>query len=176
MTFKSTIGFYRMRDTVKVPTFATEGSACFDLAVDIPINAGTISLDYFTPMNEEKSDHFSSPWQPVYLYPGNRYKIPTGLILDLPRNGHVKVVSRSGAALKKGLIVVNAPGIIDSDYVQEVFVLIQNVTDCPVIIEQGERIAQAQLRVNVQTDFEEMKVAPEKKTSRDGGFGSSGTK
>lgn len=50
----------------------------------------------------------------VILEPGERRLIPTGIYLDISIGYEVQVRSRSGMALKKGLIVLNEPGTIDS--------------------------------------------------------------
>ena len=50
----------------------------------------------------------------VILEPGERRLIPTGIYLDISIGYEVQVRSRSGLALKKGLIVLNEPGTIDS--------------------------------------------------------------
>ena len=82
---------------------------------------------------------------------------------------------RSGVALKKGLVLSNGTGIIDSDYVEQTFMMISNMTDCLVTIENGERLAQGILEPTVPYDLVETKERPVQKTGRDGGFGSTGT-
>ncbi len=49
---------------------------------------------------------------------------------------------RSGLALKQGVTVLNAPGTIDADYRGEVGVILINLSDAPVTLKRGERIAQ----------------------------------
>jgi dUTP pyrophosphatase len=51
----------------------------------------------------------------ISLYPGERQLINTGIHLDIPQGYEVQVRSRSGLALKSGLIVLNEPGTIDSE-------------------------------------------------------------
>ena len=48
-------------------------------------------------------------------------------------------------ALKQGITVLNTPGTIDSTYTNEVKVILYNASNKPVIIEDGDRIAQAVL-------------------------------
>lgn len=67
-------------------------------------------------------------------------KVPTGVKLRLPSNYEAQVRSRSGLAAR-GIIVVNSPGTIDSDYRGEVQVLLQS-TKRTQEIKAGDRIAQ----------------------------------
>jgi dUTP pyrophosphatase len=55
------------------------------------------------------------PDGPLRIFPLQTVMIPTGLYIALPLGTAMMVCSRSGLA-KKGIIVTNAPGIIDSDY------------------------------------------------------------
>lgn len=84
-------------------------------------------------------------WLPdgaVVLQPMERRIIPTGLHMEIPVGYEGQVRPRSGAAVKKGLTVINAPGTIDADYRGDVGVPIINLSDAPQTIEPGERIAQ----------------------------------
>ena len=82
--------------------------------------------------------------------------------------------ARSGTSLKQGLVLANAEGVIDSDYVEEVFVILHNISGNAVTIENGDRIAQAELVSNIIYHVEETPARPLPKTSRIGGFGSTG--
>lgn len=67
--------------------------------------------------------------------------IQTGIRLELP-TGYVGLVhSRSGFA-KKGIIVANAPGVIDAGYRGEIGVILMNLSGWPIGIYKGDRIAQ----------------------------------
>lgn len=84
-------------------------------------------------------------WLPdgeIVLQPMERRIIPTGLHMEIPVGYEGQVRPRSGAAVKKGLTVINAPGTIDADYRGDVGVPIINLSDTPQTIEPGERIAQ----------------------------------
>ena len=74
----------------------------------------------------------------------------------------------------QGLVLANAEGVIDSDYVEEVFVILHNISGNAVTIENGDRIAQAELVSNIIYHVEETPARPLPKTSRIGGFGSTG--
>ncbi len=109
---------------------------------------------------------------------GERELVRTGLRLALPDDAVAMVCSRSGLAHKNGLIVANAPGIIDSGYRGEIMVNLLNTGKKDFIVEPGMRIAQLVLLPFVQAAF--MPVLDEvfeelDDTERgDGGHGSSG--
>lgn len=117
--------------------------------------------------------------QPIAL-PRNRIaKIPTNLRIALPLGRAGLVLSRSGLTLDRRLVVANAPGLIDTDYRGEIFVLLQNQHPFDEqIIEDGLRIAQL-LFVHTETYSIEMKtpLGFERYMNTDRGeqgFGSSG--
>jgi dUTP pyrophosphatase len=68
--------------------------------------------------------------------------IPTGIALAIPEGYEGQVRPRSGLALKHGITVLNAPGTIDSDYRNEVKVLLINHGGDPFEVRRGDRIAQ----------------------------------
>jgi dUTP pyrophosphatase len=110
---------------------------------------------------------------PVTLQPLERMAIPTGLQIALPDGFEGQVRARSGAALKRGLALPNAPGTIDSDYRGELLVAVVNLSNGPLVIERGDRIAQLVVAPVVQAVFALAESLDE--TARgDGGFGSTG--
>ena len=70
--------------------------------------------------------------------------------------------------------MMNAEGIIDSDYINELHVILWNTSTEPFDIETGDRIAQGELVKNLDYTIEECYNPPEQKTDRVGGFGSTG--
>jgi dUTP pyrophosphatase len=108
------------------------------------------------------------------LAPGQRQAVPTGLAVEIPVGQAGLVMPRSGLALRHGIALVNAPGLIDSGYRGELRVLLLNTDrDAAVEIAAGERIAQLVL-VNVALP-EVIEVTSLSDSVRgDGGFGSSG--
>ena len=78
----------------------------------------------------------------VTIGPGQRELIPTGFAIAVPVGFCALILPRSGLALKQGLTVLNAPGLIDSGYRGELQVILLNTGDEPVAIERGQRIAQ----------------------------------
>jgi dUTP pyrophosphatase len=110
---------------------------------------------------------------PLVLGPGQRAAVGTGLALAIAPGYEAQVRPRSGAALKLGLTVVNAPGTIDSDYRGELKVLLINLSRDELVIEAGQRIAQMVVAPVVQAEFD--LVDELSSTERGaGGFGSTG--
>jgi len=108
------------------------------------------------------------------LAPGERAAIATGIAVEIPAGHAGLVLPRSGLALRHGIALVNAPGLIDSGYRGELRVLLLNTDRAAAFgIAAGDRIAQLVV-VPVQTvsivEAEELSVS----ARGAGGFGSSG--
>ncbi len=109
----------------------------------------------------------------IIIKPFERVLIPTGLSLEIPQGYEIQVRPRSGISFKTGLMVVNSPGTIDSDYRGELKIIIGNLSDKEEIVKHGERIAQIVLAPVLQAQF--IEVDDLTATSRgSGGFGSTG--
>lgn len=79
----------------------------------------------------------------VTLKPLERTAIPTGLAVAIPEGYAGFVQPRSGMAIKRGLSMVNTPGLIDSNYRGELKAIAINLDPHePIAIKRGERIAQ----------------------------------
>ena len=169
----NTLKIYRRSDEALLPQFATEGSAGFDLSACLELGD---RIKTFNPWNKDVDVpvKMASGKPSIQIHPGYRIMIPTGLIFDIEPGYVLKVFSRSGIALKKGVVVPNGVGIIDSDYINETFVLLYNTSDGPISISHGDRIAQAILEKTEQYTIEEISEQPTQKTEREGGFGSTG--
>lgn len=144
-----------------------------------------------------KLDHFDSQWPlPCYetagaagadlraclgageklkIKPGERVLIPTGLSFEIPLGYEVQIRPRSGLSFKTGLMVLNSPGTIDSDYRGEIKIILGNLGSKDEIIEHGDRVAQMILAPVVQASFVEAQSLVETKRG-EGGFGSTGKK
>ena len=74
---------------------------------------------------------------------GERAAVGTGIAVEIPEGYAGLVLPRSGLAIRHGITLVNAPGLIDSGYRGELRVLLLN-TDREVAFElaPGDRIAQ----------------------------------
>ncbi|MFH1415468.1 MAG: dUTP diphosphatase [Elusimicrobiota bacterium] len=112
-------------------------------------------------------------YEDTLIEAGERKLIPTGIIVAIPEGYEIQLRSRSGLAIKKGVMVLNSPGTIDSGYRGEVGVILYNTSDDDVMIHKGMRIAQAVLQKIEKIEWEEFDVLPESNRSS-GGFGSTG--
>jgi len=102
---------------VPLPSYQTAGAAGFDLAAsdDVMIEAGQIAL------------------------------VPTGLVIAVPAGHFLGIFARSSTPLKRGLVVANGVGVVDSDYsgpTDEIKIQVLNVSTGPVFVKRGDRLAQ----------------------------------
>jgi dUTP pyrophosphatase len=136
----------RLRDDAMLPARAREGDAGLDLT-----SCEAATLD-----------------------PGARAAVGTGIAVEIPEGHAGLVVPRSGLALRHGLSVVNAPGVIDAGYRGEVRVILLN-TDLEHVfrIEPGMRIAQLLVVPAIAVDVVESGALTATERG-EGGFGSSG--
>jgi dUTP pyrophosphatase len=165
-----TLKIWKTHPSNQTPKKQTAGSACFDLQFQ---GHGKKEYKGFTRNNKA----FTRPMNNlVTIQPGDRVMVPTGLILDIPTGHSVRVHARSGLSLKQGLVLANAEGVIDSDYVEELMVLVWNISDNQINITTGDRIAQAELIRDAEYSIVETAARPGVKTTRVGGMGSTGVK
>lgn len=100
-----------------------------------------------------------------------RKRISTEIAMEVPKGYFIRILPRSGLALKHGIDVF--AGVIDSDYRGEVHVILFNSDDDDLIVHRGERIAQA---VVIKYEHCEAVWAEQLSDSirGDGGYGSTG--
>jgi dUTP pyrophosphatase len=135
----------RLCDDAKIPQYMSEGAAGCDVYA---------SHDAIIPAQ-------------------GRALVKTGLILEIPSGWECQVRSRSGLALKQGIVVLNQPGTIDFDFRSDVGVILFNTTVEDFIVTKGDRIAQFVFSEVPQVAFEVVNNVSE--TARGtGGFGSTG--
>ncbi len=111
----------------------------------------------------------------MVIAPGERVLVPTGLIMEIPHGYELQIRPRSGLSFKTGLMVLNSPGTIDSDYRGEVKIILGNLGKQEEVIGHGDRIAQAVLAPVFQATYEEADQLSETERGS-GGFGSTGVK
>ena len=139
----------RLTATAKLPTYATPGSAAFDIYVD------------------SIAEH-----EPEHIAAGRSRKFHTGLALEVAEGWCIKVYSRSGHGFKHGVRLENCVALIDSDYRGELMISLKSDKDAMKVC-AGDRIAQAMIEPVVKACFEEVEVLGA--TERDtGGFGHTG--
>jgi dUTP diphosphatase len=100
--------------------------------------------------------------------------VATGLAVAIPAGYVGLVCPRSGLALREGVTVLNAPGVIDSGYRGEIKVILHRVLTGAYEVKRGDRIAQL-LIVPLARELEiaVSETLPETARHLDG-FGSSG--
>ena len=138
----------RIGDDFNLPEYQTDGSAGVDLQACID--------------------------QTVSIQPGDTELIPSGIAIHIKDPSLAAVLlPRSGLGHKKGLVLGNLVGLIDSDYQGQVFISCWNRGSEQIDIEPGMRIAQMvflpveQVDFNVVVDFDESERGS-------GGFGHTG--
>lgn len=130
-----------------LPTYATAGSSGMDIRAYI---------------NE-----------PIELQPLQRVLVPTGLCLEIPEGYEAQIRPRSGLAAKQGITVLNTPGTIDADYRGEIKIILVNLSNEPVTINTGERVAQMVFQKVEKVELEETTSLQETERGA-GGFGHTG--
>ncbi len=174
------LGFYKTVQSAEDVLWATSGSACFD--IHACLKEGMVVSGYTSGNAPSKRPTriigAMDGKYGVVINPLDRLLIPTGLILDIPEGHSVRLHPRSGISLKQGLTLANAEGVIDSDYVEQLYLSVINMSTSRQPILDGERIAQGELIVSLvqESDFKirNMKKPPDRKSSRNGGFGHTG--
>ena len=165
---------YKLKPDAPNPKYATASAACFDLAAFIQYQA---AIKCYSTTNDEITmlvTEDPNGRQYIEIPPEWRALIPTGLIFDIPDNFCVKVYPRSGLSIKQGLTLINCVGIIDSDYVEQVYIPVHNNSLKRMRIYTGDRIAQAEIVKVEQVQINFTEIRPSQKTDRNGGFGSTG--
>ena len=158
-----------LEEGIKVPTYATDGSA---------------GMDIYSPIE-------------VTLAPSESKIIPTGIKTALPKGYALLIQPRSGMSVKTKLRVANTPGLIDSDYRDTIGVIVENIEPPikditydfdnegkPIItsilhgesftIHEGERFAQMRLVEAPTAAFYPVDSVKEIGDDRKGGFGHTG--
>ena len=136
----------RLVPYAKLPTKATNGSGAYDL--------------YSTEASVLPAEE--------------RAAFGIGLAMEIPEGFVGLVCSRSGLALKQGIAVLNAPGIVDPDYRGEVkAIVINHDTEQPLVVNSGDKIAQILFVKAEDVIFEEAEELSSTQRGT-GGFGSTG--
>jgi dUTP pyrophosphatase len=112
--------------------------------------------------------------QDVFLAPGQRALVPTGVAIALPAGYAAFVHPRSGLAARHGITVLNAPGTVDAGYRGEIMVNLLNTdTQQGFTITAGDRIAQLVVQLVSEADFVEVGSLPGSQRGENG-HGASG--
>ncbi len=165
--------YHKLHPEAQAPVYSTTDAACFDIFL---CTSGKMAFKGYDESGKEFTRLLTTNGG-ILLCPKDRVLAPTGLIFDFAKDYSLRIHPRSGLSLKQGLTLANAEGVIDSDYMEETFVMLTNLSTRNVEIPNLSRICQGELIRNNRVSFEEMKEAPTRdSTNRKGGFGSTGTK
>jgi dUTP pyrophosphatase len=105
---------------------------------------------------------------------GGRAAVPTGIAVAIPPGFAGLVLPRSGLALRHGVTCLNAPGLIDAGYRDEIRVILVNHDPAePFKVAVGDRIAQLVIQAVETVEWDEVTDLGETTRGR-GGFGSTG--
>jgi dUTP pyrophosphatase len=110
----------------------------------------------------------------VTIAPGGREAVATGWAVAIPHGMAGLVVPRSGNALRHGLTVANAPGLIDAGYRGELKVILVNLGSEAFVVAPGDRVAQLVVVPVSLGAAVEVESLPGSDGRGDGGFGSTG--
>jgi dUTP pyrophosphatase len=132
----------------QLPVYATPGSAGADLHA---------ALD-----------------EPITIESSERAIIPCGFIIAIPEGFEAQLRSRSGLSSKNGVIVLNSPGTIDSDYRGEVKIILANTGKQAFEVTPGMRIAQMIIAPVSKAQWNICDLSEDSTLRQEGGFGSTG--
>lgn len=137
------------------------------------INRSKNNLPTYATVHAAGMDIAAHLEEPITLAPMERRLIPTGLSIALPTGFEAQVRSRSGLALKRGLVVANSPGTIDADYRGEIGVILINLSSNSQTIYPGDRIAQMIVAPYLRVEWSDVDQLDETPRGM-GGFGHTG--
>lgn len=135
-----------------------------DKKVNLPQKSTTGSAGY----DFEVVENTSIPGRSCVL-------VKTGIKAKFPKNTVLLIFNRSSNPLKKGLVLLNGTGVIDSDYYGNedndghIMFAFYNMSDIEVVLSKGDKIGQG-LFIQHETAIGEI----DSNSIRSGGFGSTG--
>lgn len=145
------------------PKYSSYIHSDFPISLKLPARSSKNSAGY----------DFYSPLK-ILIEPGCSCLIWTNVKAFMPEDEVLKIYPRSSLATKKGLILKNIVGIIDSDYYSnetndgQIGICLYNMSGTNQTIEMGDKIAQGIFQKFLVIDDDYVVNA------RSGGFGSTG--
>jgi len=144
----------------------------------LPLNYQVIHPDAVHPKYNYGSDSGFDlhSVEDLEVKPFGRILVPTGLCFDIKDGYEIQVRSKSGLAIKHGLMVLNSPGTVDNGYNGEVQVIVFNTNNYIVTIPKGMKVGQAVLCPVVNGEWVGLNQVEQinKKERGSNGFGSTG--
>lgn len=132
-----------------------------------------IPIPEYATLNSSGMDLRAAIWENIILKPFERVAVPTGFSVEIPEGYEGQIRTRSGLALNNGIVCLNSPGTIDSDYRGEVKVILCNLSKEDFVVERGMRIAQLVIVKYEKAKVNEVNELTNTKRGKNG-FGSSG--
>ena len=106
-----------MGEAIPLPSYATDGSAAIDLRACLK--------------------------EQIVIQPGDTVLVGSGIAINIKDPNIVGIiVPRSGLGIKKGIVLANTMGVIDSDYQGEIKIGLFNRSSNLYLVNPGERICQ----------------------------------
>jgi dUTP pyrophosphatase len=134
------------------------------------VGSEDIPLPAYMTAQSAGMDICAAVTEDTVIMPGQRQKIPTGIMIALPVGYEAQIRPRSGLAINQGITLLNSPGTIDADYRGEIALIVINHGSKPFTVSRGMRLAQMVVQKIFQADWFE--VSELDNTSRgSGGFG-----
>lgn len=140
------VKIHRIDHTLPLPTYHSSGACAFDIYAR----------------------------ESTVVPAGKLAHIPSNLIIEVPAGYVLQLSLRSGTPKRLGMLMPNAPGLIDQDFcgpTDEIKVAVVNFTAQDVTVERGARFAQGTF---VKIDRAEWRETDIKQATNRGGFGSTG--
>lgn len=144
------VKFKKLKPNAIIPTYAKDGD---------------VGMDLYSCMDYEKR-----------LYRGERFLVPTGLAIELPKGYEAQVRPRSGLSIKNGLTVLNAPATIDEGFRGEIMIILINLDfngEPYFQVEHGQRLAQLVIKPFEQAEVVEVSELSQSERGENG-LGSTG--
>lgn len=166
---------FKVEEGVNLPKYETELASGFDVTAQTILKAYKGDTEITGEKLEKMQQGFNDRGY-IKLRPFERVLFGTGLTLaDMFNTLEIQVRARSSVALKRGLLIANAPGTIDADYRGACGVIIYNSTPFLNKVEKNERIAQF-VPSTVVRHTPEVQIEITETERGEAGFGSTGTK
>lgn len=141
--------------------------------LDKRIGKKFLNVEYATP-GSAGMDLIACLDEPLTVKPNERILISSGIAVYVADPGYAAVLMpRSGLGHKKGVVLGNGVGLIDSDYQGEIKISCWNSSNVDYIVEPGERIAQMVFMPVAQPNFKVVSAFDETERGASG-FGSTG--
>jgi dUTP pyrophosphatase len=163
-----------LKEGVEAPKYETEGASGMDVVANSIITAYKGNTEIAPDKLKKMQEGFQERGY-IKLRGFERVLFGTGITIShMEPIAEIQVRPRSGNSLKKGILVANSPGTIDSDYRGEIGVILLNATPHLNSVKKGSRIAQILTAVKDRIPVE---VSSQKTVTKRGflGFGSTGS-